>query len=304
VERVRDEHPGSDEWRADAFAQSRHTNWSEELRAPLEDHDPGRAAALCAEVTRQALRDFAPALILLSEQERRRAQALSAYTLVLFDFARQTGMEGERLSQINRLEFDLERALDGDPPGQPVFVMMAAGEKESPWPRECLDQVAAAARSRAARPRPATDRELAQDAERLADAIAGALLGSEVPVRSDLAAGLLRLTDLLGLGEAVRRHRPRLSEQALPEDWIHGTHKGEALDQAIRAEAARIRELLTARRTAALSPTQRRACRYLQLAGARLLRTAERQGGELLDGPPALGAGARIALLSRARLGF
>ncbi len=146
VERVRDEHPEGDSWRADALAASRHSRLLDELRRPLEDHRPERAAEVCGDVARAILRDFAPALILLPAAERRRAQALAAYALTLFDFAAQTGLEGERLSQINRWEFELEAALSGRPAGQPVWVLLAAEERRRPWPREALDALGDAAR--------------------------------------------------------------------------------------------------------------------------------------------------------------
>jgi hypothetical protein len=304
VERVRGEHPTDGSWRADAFAPSRHTSWADELRAPLDDHDPERAAALCGEVTRNALRDFAPALILLSTEERRRVQALAAYGLVLFDFAQQNGMEGERLSQINRLEFDLESTLDGEPPGQPVFVMMGAAERAAPWPRERLDEIAGAARLRAARPRPATDAEALEDAQRLGGAVLGALTDGSSSASPGAAAGLVRVFELLALGESVRRHRARLSEASLPDDWIQGTPKGEELDEAVRSACREARELLSSPLPTPLSPTQRRAARYLQLAGRRLLDECERLASDLMDGPPKLGAWARVAFLARARAGL
>src|SRR5690242_126899 len=107
----RDSHPEAADWRADALARSQHSRLSAELRAPAEDHDGERAAALCAELARGLLADFAPALVFLAPEERRRAQALLAYGRTLFDFARQRGVEGERLAEINRFEFTLETAL-------------------------------------------------------------------------------------------------------------------------------------------------------------------------------------------------
>ena len=89
VERARDEPPEDPSWRADALARSRHSRLLEELRQPVADDDPDRAEALCSEVARHTLLDFAPALILLPATERRRCQVLTAHALTLFDFARK-----------------------------------------------------------------------------------------------------------------------------------------------------------------------------------------------------------------------
>jgi hypothetical protein len=55
-------------------------------------------------------------------------------------------MHGEKLARINRWEYSLEHALDGDPPGQPVFVAMATTDRDRPWDRDALDTIGAAAR--------------------------------------------------------------------------------------------------------------------------------------------------------------
>jgi hypothetical protein len=146
---IRDQHPEGAAWRADALAGSRHRRLADEIPPPLEDFDPEHAAALCAEVCREWLGDYAPGLALLPPGERRRVQALAAYARTLYDFARQRGLQGERLAQINRWEFALETALAEKPVGQPVFVAMAGCERERPWPRQALDEIAAAARRRA-----------------------------------------------------------------------------------------------------------------------------------------------------------
>jgi len=99
-----------------------------------------RAGELCAEVSRGLLGDFAPALLLLSEAERRRAQAFLAYACALFGYARQPGAESERLAQITYWELALEEALAGhagdtaDAGKHPVFLRMAREQKRRPWP--------------------------------------------------------------------------------------------------------------------------------------------------------------------------
>ncbi len=183
VERVRGEHPDDPTWRADALAGSRHSRLADQLLAPARDLDPERAAAICAEVARHALRDFAPALMLLPPPERRRVQALTAFALTLFDFARQSGLDGERLAQLNRWDFDLEAALDGNPPAQPVFLVMAAEERRAPWNRDGLDDLLRAARHRATVRRPATAAAAAGEAEALGGALLRALLPPAEPQR-------------------------------------------------------------------------------------------------------------------------
>jgi hypothetical protein len=99
---TRERHPAEGEWRADPLARSLHSRLDEEIRAPQEDYDEERATELCAALCRNLLGDFAPAVLLLSAAERHRVQALVAHIHTLFDFARQHGVEGERLAQINR----------------------------------------------------------------------------------------------------------------------------------------------------------------------------------------------------------
>ncbi len=306
VERVRDEHPEGDSWRADALAASRHSRLLDELRRPLEDHRPERAAEVCGDVARAVLRDFAPALILLPAAERRRAQALAAYALTLFDFAGQTGLEGERLSQINRWEFELEAALSGRPAGQPVWVLLAEEERRRPWPREALDALGDAARSVVVRGRGGGSGAAGHAAAATGKALAAALLGAEAPAAAGgLAAALLRLRRLQDLGEGLRRRRPGLPGEALP-----GADRGEALPaetiaKAVAAECARLAPELAAARTGvpSLPAPYRSAARYLARAAARLLAKTERLGAGVVDSPPSLGALARVGLVLRSRWG-
>lgn len=124
--------------------------------------------------------------MLLPPAERRRVQALCAWTLTLFDFAHQPGLEGDRLALINSWEFSLEEALTETPPAQPVFVMMAGEEKARAWNRDGLDHIVDVARSEAVG-RPPQPRALAsailetlwdRPAENLADNEAVALFES------------------------------------------------------------------------------------------------------------------------------
>jgi phytoene/squalene synthetase len=294
-------HPDG-EWRADALARSQHSRLDREQRAPDEDRDEARAAALCGEIARGLLGDFAPALLLLPPAERRRVQALVAYARTLFDFARQRGVEGERLSEINRWEFALESALAGQPAGQPVFVAMAREQARRPWPAEALDELAALARRRATRERPSTPEQADADAQRLARAAATALLGAApAPEVVAFAGALVRLHVLQNLGPEAASRRLAVPESELPE----GEESPERLLAAALAECERLRpRLLKAPRgLVELPPGYRRAAMFALLAGLRLLAAIEEGDAALLDDPPRIGLAGRLALLARARWG-
>ncbi len=303
VERVRGARPEDDTWRADALAGSRHSRWIEELRQPLGSHDLQLARQTCARVTRIALQDYAPALLLLSDENRLRVQAITAYTLTLFDFVRQTGLEGERLAAINRWEFDLECALEGNPPGQPVFVLLADLERRRPWARAGFEHLHGFARRRSADRRPANRRAAEGEASMMASSLGWLLLGSQPPASVvGLAAGLVRLRALATLGDDLRRHRCRLPITEVAEDW-HATEPGAAaLQGPVATECGRIRHLLEPRDWLPhIPPELRRAVRYCQAAGLRLLRQTEERGATIVDRPPAIGPLSRLALLARCR---
>jgi hypothetical protein len=300
--RVSDHHPASPEWRADALATSRHSRLLDELRPPQAEVEPEEAARLCGQVCRNALRDLAPALLLVPAAERLRVQALAAYTLVLFDFARQSGLEGERLSQINRWQFHLEEALGGEPTGQPIFHCLQLEERRRPWDRDALDGLADAARHRVASRRPATAEARAAEVERLATALTGALLGAAGASAANLAGGLLRLFSLLDLAEGLRRHDCRLPRRELPDDWQGtGGDGGAALSDALRREIERTGQELGIAHPAELPAAWRPATRFLTLAGRSLLRQVSKAGVSIIEQPPRLGVGGRIGMLLRAR---
>ncbi len=295
--------PRDGEWRADALARSQHSRLEDEIRAPAEDHDALRAADLCAELSRDLLADFAPALAFLAPEERRRAQALLAYGRTLFDFARQRGIEGERLAAINRFEFTLETALSGTAVGQPIFVAMAAAHGRRPWSEGALSALASAARRRATRDRPGSSREADAAAERLVAAITAALLGEPAPPELlGFAAALVRLYALQNLGPEARANRISIPAAEAPDagDLLADPA---ALLAAARRECQRLRpRLLRAPRGLVdLPPGYRRAAVFSLLAGLRLLSVIEDGGDELLSNPPHLGLLARLALLARAR---
>jgi phytoene/squalene synthetase len=282
------------------YLSSRHSRLSDQLTRPLESRDPRQAAAVCAEVTRRLLLDFAPGLTLLPPAERLRAQALAAFCFTLWDFARQSGLEGERLSQINRWEFSLEAALMGEP----VFVQIAELERRAPWSRDGFDRLLSAARRRATVRRPATAETASRDSREFGGAVAELLLGSKPsPDLGIMAAALLRIHSLRMLAEDLRRHQARLPVSDLPETWETPTDGDlELLGRAVRAECDRIRPLLlrSARAVPDLPQPYRRSGKYLLLAGIRLLNVLEDTGSALRRESPRLGAASRLALLTRA----
>ena len=281
----------------------RQSRLSGELKPPLEDFDEEKAEELCAGIARALLGDFAPALLLLPGTERRRAQALLAYTYGLFDFARQGGLEGEKLAQINRWEFTLEAAFAGERTGQPVFFRMARENERRRWPVDALDDLAAAARRRALRHRPATVADADVDALSLGRAVAAALLEKSLNAEVDgLASALVRLGALQRLGEETAGRRCPLpaSEVAEGED---GRLDPAHLLAAARRECPRIRSRLlrAPRGLVGLPHGYRRAAVFSLLAALRLLTEIEDPETDLLKAPPRLPLGARIGLLMRAR---
>lgn len=283
--------------------RSPHSRLDQEIRRPDEDFDEERALELCAEVARNLLGDFAPALVLLPVYDRQRVQTLLAYTFTLFDFARQRGVEGERLAQINRWQFTLETALGGQPVGQPVFVRIAREQRRRAWSAEALDEIAACARRRATRPRPATPEEADADAERLARAVATALLGKAPPGEVNAFAGaLVRLRSLQSLGSEVQGKRNPLAVSEMPDDWA-GEPSPQKLFEAAQRECLRLRpRLLRAPRGLLDLPAgYRRAAVFCLLASLRLLTRIEDGDAGLLQTPPQLGVMSRLGLLARAR---
>jgi phytoene/squalene synthetase len=308
-----EQHPAGEEWRADALARSCHSRLDAEVREPEGDFDGEKALALCAEICRGLLGDFAPALLLLPSLERQRVQALLAFAQTLFDFARQHGVEGEKLAQINRWELTLELALNGQPVGQPIFVRMAREHRRRAWPAAALDDLTACARRRALRARPATPQEAEDNAERLARAVATALLGHapSAEVGAFLAA-LVRIRTLQSLGAEIDRNRFPVAESELPDDWSvrGGDREGRGgrpdprqVSAVARRECGRLRpRLLRAPRGLVELPAgYRRAAIFCLLAALRLVAAIEDRDGDLLASPPQIGLFARLGMLTRAR---
>src|SRR5215213_2138139 len=240
----KDRRPEGEEWRADSLSRSQHSRLDAEVSRPAEDFDEEKAALLCAEIAREVLGDFAPALLLLPTTERRRAQALLAYAGTLFDFARQTGVEGERLAQINRWEFTLEAALSGQAVGQPIFVRMARENERRRWPVDALDDLASNARRRAMRRQPATVADAEVEALSLGRAVAAALLEKSLNAEVDgLASALVRLWSLQHLGSEMAGKRCPLPASDVAESHDGRYDPAQPLDAA-RRECQRIRSRL------------------------------------------------------------
>jgi phytoene/squalene synthetase len=274
-----------------------------ELSPPREDFDEEKAEELCAGIARHLLGDFAPALLLLPGTERRRAQALLAYTYGLFDFARQGGLEGEKLAQINRWEFTLEAAFAGERTGQPVFLRMARENERRRWPVDPLEDLATAARRRALRRRPATVADADVEALSLGRSVAAALLEKSLNAEVDgLASALVRLGALQRLGEETAGRRCPLPASEV-EEGEDGCLDLARLLAATRRECPRIRSRLlrAPRGLVGLPHGYRRAAVFSLLAALRLLTEIEDPETDLLKAPPRLPLGARIGLLMRAR---
>ena len=302
-DRLRAKRPEGEQWRADPLARSQHSRLDGEISRPAEDFDEDKAAALCAEIARNLLGDFAPALLLLPATERRRVQALLAYASTLFDFARQRGVEGERLAQINRWEFTLEAALSGQPVGQPIFLRMARENERRHWPADALDELVACARRRTMRAQPATVAEAEVDALSLGSAVAGALLEKSLNAEIDgLVSALVRLWSLQRLGGEIDGGRCPLpaSEVTAGDD---GRFDPAQLLEAARRECRRLRSrLLRAPRGLVDLPRgYRHAAVFSLLAALRLLTEIEDPQTSFLAAPPHLGISSRIGLLLRAR---
>jgi hypothetical protein len=298
---LRDRRPEGEGWRADSLGRSQHSRLDAEISRPAEDFDQENAAALCADLTRRLLGDFAPALLLLSGTERRRAQALLAYASTLFDFARQRGVEGERLAQINRWEFTLEATLSGQPASQPIFLCMALEAEHRPWPSDALDELAACARRRATRGQPATRADADLEALNLGRTMAAALLEKNLNAEiSSLSSALIRLWSLQHLGEEIDRRRCPLPANEVTEGE-DGRFDPVQLLAAARRECRRLRSrLLSAPRGLAdLPQSYRQASFYSLFAALRLLTEIEDEGGAFLKAPPHLGVRSRLGFLLR-----
>jgi phytoene/squalene synthetase len=304
---LREHHPTDPRWRADLLAQSRHTRLTPETpagpdlpaaQAPPPPHvlEDDRSA----EIARELLGDFAPALLLLPATERARVRTLLAWARTLFACAEQHGPEGERLAHLNRWESALEQAMAGAASGPPICLQMARENARRRWPAPALDGLAAGARRHLLWPRPATAAGAEADARQLARAVGGALLEERLNAEvNGFAAALVRLRALQRLGGAMAHGRCPLPE----DEW----QPPAALATAVGRECERLRPRLLRipRGLVELPAAYRRAGVFSLLAALRLLSEIEEAGGDsLLRSPPHLGTAARVRLLARARWWF
>lgn len=300
---VREGHPTDPSWRGDARVPSLHSRL--EIAPAVERPEEEKAAELCAVLTRDLLGDFAPALLLLPANERRRVQALLAYAVALFDFARRGAGPGDRLVQIDRFTGALLAALSGEPAQQEIFVRMAQENARRRWPPEALADLADCARQRALRRQPATAGEVEAEVAGAVGALGRALLESHWNAEVEsLGAALLRLQLLRRLGMEVAAHRCPLpaDEIAAPPDRAPATTD---LELAVRRECERLRpRLLRAPRGLVDLPDgYRRAGLFASLAAVHFLSDLEDGEASPLAEPPRLPTAKRVALLLRARWG-
>lgn len=306
VQNARTRHPNDPEWRADALGQSRHSRLTEALVQPRPVSEAG-ALRLCAQICRKILGDFAPAVILLPPGERQRCQTFAAWTAIIFDFAWQRGVEGERLAALGQWHYRLEEVLEGvAAPVQPIYIRMLAEHRRRRWDLNALDALRRTAERHITRP-PSDLQQAVNWTEQVASGLSGSLLESPPGEVRDLTAGLLRLRALQEVSEGLRQHRPtpavlRLRERREAGPALH-VDSVESQRRAIAAECEEIHPLLLAvgRSVPDLPVTLQRSALYLVYAGIALLTRVEAHGQKILERVPHLGAWRRVRLLMRAR---
>jgi len=253
------------------------------------------------------LGDLAPALMLLPKDERGRYQALAAWVAVLFDFAWQRGIEGERLTALNQWQYRLEETLEGAlEPDQPILLRMLDEHRRRRWSLAGLGRIRQVAETQITHP-PTSLEESAESTRKLASRLVESLLERPDDEICALAAGLLRLRALQDLGEGLRQRRPtpgvlRLSDMSAPTSRPGQTTAGDVAD-AVAAECEQIHPLLLAAGGSipSLPSSLQRPALYLVFSGIALLTRIEAGGEAVLNRPPHLGPWERIRLLFRAR---
>jgi hypothetical protein len=226
--------------------------------------------------------DLAPALMLVPAEHRLRIQAVSAYTITLLDFARQPGLEGERLAGLNRWQFELEEALEGHPTGQPVFVRLALAEAEKPWLRDEFDRLHRAARHLAVTSTPVAGEVPDQTLIETADAWLALVVGVRLnPATVQQGAALLRVHHLLSAAGSAGSVA------------IESTHR-------VAEESKKLRRILTEPiKEEDATHRYRAAANYLRLASLTLLHALESSTGN--RSRPSIGLLRRLTILGRAR---
>ena len=207
-----------------------------------------------AEVTARCLGDLSRVLELLTDHERDRAILLAALTDALFDVARGEGPgavdagnsvanPAGRIDDLNRIAFQVARALRGEAPESVFLELFAAEARRRTFTRRALDELFAAARAVAREPRPADEATLDVRARQLGEALATALLGAEPPASLvDLAAGSIRLVRLQHLSVDLRSRSVTLPVSDLAEPIQYRSE--EEIVQAIDRECNALHHLL------------------------------------------------------------
>ncbi len=298
---LRDERPADPSWRADALRQSPHRRLADEIAAPRAA-TAKEAEEVCRRINRAVLRDFAPALLLLRPEDRRRLRALTAWTVTLFDLANQQGLAGERLAAVNRWEFELEQALSGRPSPQPIFIELAREARQVPWDAKDFARLTGLARDRIVDAEPATGEAAAEASRRLATALVQCFVAHPGPALLDLAEGLVRVRQLQDLAVNLRRgaSTPATAGKPWQQDPEPPRHE---LEQAVLHECGCARSLLMggARGVQEMPAELRAAALWLVYAGLALVTDIEDDPRSAMSQPTHLGAVRRIGLLLRAR---
>lgn len=200
----------------------------------------------CSELAERHLGDFARVLSLFTERERLRATLLLALVDAIFDVAGMPVPVAERVENLNRIAFQVARALRGEATEAAFFRLFAGEARRRSFTRPALDELFAAARVAARSPRPETSADLDVRAHQLGEAIATALLGAEPTAAVvDLAAGLIRLTRLQALPMQISRSPQRgcwLPLAELPEPLQY--RSDDELADAVTRECVALHHLL------------------------------------------------------------
>jgi hypothetical protein len=262
--------------------------------------DPLRRKA--ADRLRDRLGEFQPAAALLPPRERERAELLAAWAGALLGTALDPGGTASRLARLNRAAFHLARALAGEPAESAFLRLLAAENARRAFGRAPLDALLAAARERAAAPRPGRAEELARRARATAAGFAAAIFGTEPSAAAvDLAAGLFRLLALRELAPELGAGRCPLPADTLPEPLQY--RRAEEIAVAVAAEAEALRPLLLrgARAVAEVPLSFRRPLAFLLPTALELLAAIEERPAELARRAPRLAGWSRRRAYWRAR---
>ncbi len=242
---------------------------------------------------REALRDFAPALSLLGEPERRRAEALVA----LADEMTLASAE-----EIGYRANEIRRTLAGEIAAPDATARaLARCHLRRRFRPETLDDLAAALRSRAGLQAETQD-DLEASTLGLVRALVVGWLGETTEEIEDLGSALVRLAALVRLGPDLAA-----GKCPLPADRAGAIERAgrppSKLPSALTAECTRLRSILlkAPRALVELPEGTRRAAAFAVFVAIRLLSRIEEGDASLLAEPPRVGRFASWRLWARAR---